>query len=346
MDTLLKITVLLFLLYSCSDSSGNTLNENENQDIAIRLHALFDELLPERIVSTLIYMGSEMGYDLGVLESNGNILVNCEGNEDCFRASLNSEFIQDYTIAHFPATAPDLEVNLNDDSIWSAHYDEENAIILFQHSTHNIQVEVDAYTGISGGLPMGITPIINGERIEAIGDHLNRRFIAPTEDGGIAEKAIVTLEQDNIVVRFEGGTYGKLFAQGGWCQICDINDSNTIFMEAKISVNQLDKIEINMGGLYYFWFKKSEITTLEVTGDNTIQQYTILPESYFTTYIPDVTYLSIEDDRLGVFDITTESSRLQLESNQIGYPDLWQLDFDHNYKDTGQKSVPTTLIIN
>lgn len=343
MDKLLKIYALCLLLCSCSDNSDNVINEN--QEVEAKLHEIFDELLPERIVSTLIYMGTDLNYDLTTLEDSGNALVSCQGSIDCFNANLSSQFIQDYTIAHFPATAPELEVNLNDNSIWTASYDEGSAIILFQHNILHIQVEVDAYTGLSGGLPMGITPIINGERIEAIGSVLKRRFMQPTEDGGMMTKATINIDGENIIVRFEGGTYGELFAQGGWCEICDINDSEPIFAQASIAINPQNKIEFDMEGLYYFWFEKSENTTIDITAEGDTEQYEILPNTYFTSYISDVTSLFIDKgDR--TFDVETISNNLQIQAKELTYPDLWELDFDHNYKDTGQKSVPTTIIIN
>jgi len=346
MIKLFKLSLVsLIVLSSCSSDSDNAIIPVENQDVATRLHELFDELLPERIVITLIYMGTDLNYDLTTLEDNGNAMVNCQGSVDCFAANLSSQFIQDYTTAHFPATAPELEVNINDNSIWTASYDEGSAIILFQHNTLNIQVEVDAYTGISGGLPMGITPIINGERIEAIGSVLKRRFMQPTEDGGLMTKATINIDGENIIVRFEGGTYGELFAQGGWCEICDINDSEPIFAQASIAINPQNKIEFDMEGLYYFWFEKSDNTTIDIIAEGDTEQYEILPNTYFTSYIPDVTSLFIDKgDR--TFDIETISNNLQIQAKEFTYPNLWELDFDHNYKDTGQKSVPTTVIIN
>jgi hypothetical protein len=55
--------------------------------------------------------------------------------------------------------------------------------------------------------------------------------------------------------------------------------------------------------------------------------------------------ISVASSRLGGFDITTDVERLQVELPDKRATTLFELDFDHSFKERGQESVTSSLTL-
>jgi len=159
-------------------------------------------------------------------------------------------------------------------------------------------------------------------------------------------------------VRFEGGSYQILDPAG---------PDEPLFMEA-IFRRQDQQLVVNLYGLYYLLPSQAG-TRLEIAAGGEIRTRSVEPggeagtsrvldgsivirevrdeESRHLEYFDRVTLVKIDDSRFGRMELETYVERLQVQVNrQPGITmELFELDFDHTFKDRGQRRVMSRLSI-
>ncbi|MGB5294408.1 MAG: hypothetical protein WBP34_05600 [Thermoanaerobaculia bacterium] len=249
----------------------------------------------------------------------------------------------------------------SDDSSWTLEVEPEAHRILARLDDGAVvALEID-YDGSGGDEHLvGITPIIGGRRLEGAFWGSTAPLIYPQLDPEEhrLERLGVHARSGALRVRFEGGTYRILDPVG---------PEEPLFMEA-IFRRQNDRLVVNLYGLYYLLPSQAgtrlDLTaagerltrTVEAGGeegtslvlDGSAAILTVSDdESRHLEYFDRVTRVEIDDSRFGRMELETYVERLQLQVNrQPGVAiELFELDFDHTFKDRGQRRVMSRLSI-
>ena len=207
---------------------------------------------------------------------------------------------------------------------------------------------------------VGITPVLGDKRLEGAFWGSMAPLIYPQLDPETHQIERLEIWADSSVLRvlFKGGTYRILDPDG---------PDEPLFMEA-IFRRQGDRLVVSLYGLYYLLPSQAgtrlEIstagevvartvepgedgeTTLVLDGASAIGEVRD-PESRHLEYFERVTRVEIDDARFGRMQIDTWAERLQLQvDRRAGVSiELFELDFDHTYKDRGQRRVMSRLSI-
>ena len=247
------------------------------------------------------------------------------------------------------------------DSVWTLELDPEAHRLVAQlDAGAEVALEIDYDGPTDDDHLVGITPILGGKRLEGEFWGSTAPLVYPQLDPEEhqIERLDVHAEGDVLRVRFEGGTYQILDPAG---------PEEPLFMEA-VFRRQGQRLVVNLYGLYYLLPSQAG-TRLDLTAAGELLTRTVEPggeegaslvldgsqvvvtvsdpESRHLEYFDRVTRVEIDDSRFGQMDLETYVERLQVQVNrQPGVAiELFELDFDHTFKDRGQRRVMSRLSI-
>ena len=255
----------------------------------------------------------------------------------------------------------EVRVSRSADSAWTL--DREPAahrIVARMDDEAGVTLEIDYDGPADDGTLVGITPTLGDRRLEGAFWGSTAPLIYPQLDPEEhqIERLDIRAEGAALWVRFVGGSYQILDPAG---------PAAPLFMEA-IFRRQDDRLVVNLYGLYYLLPSlagtrlelvvagermtrtvepsEQEGTTL-VLDDSQVIGTVSGAESRHLEYFDQVTRVEIDDSRFGQMALETYVERLQLQvSRQPGVDmDLFELDFDHTFKDRGQRRVMSRLTI-
>ena len=221
--------------------------------------------------------------------------------------------------------------------------------ILCRHTDHPQDLfEIDYDDTASDGRYPGIYPTVNGVTMSGLFFYGDSGLVTPpfTSNATAARVESDLFEiafsspQDVLRVRLEGESYRQLNQAAG---------QEPLFTEAAIYY-QSNELHISINGLYYILPTLTDTQITMVTNDETLQKQ-ITPETPAAIeYYPAVTRVDVEDAVFGSFYFKTYCDRLQIQvQDPSKFPgggfDVFEFDFDHSYKDRGQRSVLTELVI-
>ena len=266
-------------------------------------------------------------------------------------------------LASAQAAPPVVEINSfqGTDSAWTLEHEAEAHRVLVRLDDGTaVALEID-YDGPEDDRHLvGITPILAGQRFEGAFWGSTAPLIYPQLDPEEHQIERLNIHAEGAVlwVRFEGGSYQILDPAG---------PEEPLFMEA-IFRRQDQHLVVNLYGLYYLLPSlggtrlelsvagdrltrtiepdDEEGTSLVLDGSQVIATVS-KPESRHLEYFDRVTQVDIDDPRFGRMNLVTFVERLQLQvSRQPGVAmELFELDFDHTFKDRGQRRVMSRLSI-
>jgi hypothetical protein len=223
------------------------------------------------------------------------------------------------------------------DSPWRLEIHSAEARILARHRDYpRLALELNCDGPRRDGHYEGITPIIDGRRLEGTLYSSTVSFLSPDHDAGPTERVEVLAMKPMLRVRFEGGRYSRLHPAGG---------DDPVFLEAVFTVNAKHQLEARLNGIYYIFPSRAN-TSVEIEalqGKATRSITAASPKSM--EYFEGVTHLSVRDSVNGPFTLKTYIQRLQLEAHPADKGDVFEFDLDHTYKDRGQKAVLSTLCL-
>ena len=180
----------------------------------------------------------------------------------------------------------------------------------------------------------GITPVINGKRLEGTLYGSTVSFLSPDHDAGPTERVQVLAMNPMLRVHFEGGRYDRLQLAGG---------ADPVFLDAVFTVNAKHQLEVRLNGIYYIFPSRAN-TTVGIDWLNGKAERTVTTASPKSMeYFEAATQLTVRDSLYGPFTVKTFIQRLQMELHAPVNGDVFEFDLDHTYKDRGQKAVLGTL---
>jgi len=263
--------------------------------------------------------------------------------------------------AQQPPRPVEVTVSRHPDSAWTLEHDPRAHRILARlDDGTEVALEIDYDGPADDDHLVGITPIFGKRRLEGAFWGFTAPLIYPQldPDEHPIERMAVHAEGGVLRVRFEGGTYRILDPAG---------PEEPLFLEA-IFRRQDQRLVANLYGLYYLLPSQAG-TRLDLTAAGEVLTRTIEPggeqgtslvldgspviitvtdeESRHLEYFDRVTRMEIDDHRFGRMQLETYVERLQVQVNrQPGVAiELFELDFDHTFKDRGQRRVMSRLSI-
>ena len=116
-----------------------------------------------------------------------------------------------------------------------------------------------------------------------------------------------------------------------------------LFLDATFHLTRRG-IVAHLEGLQYL-LASMDHTTVTFTAPNATATRTVTPDSEpVIEYFEDVRTVSVDDGRFGRFWFWSDVERLQMQVHQNPVVDVFELDFDHTFKDLGQRVVRTVLV--
>jgi hypothetical protein len=259
------------------------------------------------------------------------------------------------------AAPQEVEVDIfqGTDSLWTLEHDpEERRVIARLEGEPEVGLEIDYDGSADDQHLIGVTPILGGERLEGAFWGSVAPLIYPQLDPEEHQTELLTVRGGGgaLWVRFEGGTYQILEPEG---------PDEPLFMEA-VFRRKGDRLEVLLYGLYYLLPSQAgtriELTTAggmmtrevrtsvdgeaSLISDGSVVIGTV-SDGRHLEYFDKVTRVVIDDTLFGRLELDTFVERLQIQVNrQAGVPiELLELDFDHSFKDRGQRRVMSRLSI-
>jgi hypothetical protein len=226
-------------------------------------------------------------------------------------------------------SSPDSEFNLEIDSL-------DNRIFISNKISKNIKFEIDCDDTTDDKSWDGIIPIINGNRLEGNFFRKNAPFITPDIDFGKSNSVSVFAELNKLRITYEGGN----LQEGDSTML----DCEPVKLNAAISFDSLGNTNIRLSGLYYVLPSKFN-TKVNIKSGNELFERTITENSSKSLeYFEDVTGIEVKDEKFGNYSILTYVEKIQFQVHEDKTFDLFELDFDHSFKDKGQRSVYSKII--
>lgn len=320
-------TILALVTYSCVNEEG----PENTQDYSVLFEEYFGDL-SEDYVNALVIMGEELNYELDTLRALANELIECSNQFPCLELTLGEGEINDFKMSLREVTLPTMEIDIQDQSVWTAEYNEGSASITLTHNIKNVILQIDLDNGLDDGKLIGVSPIINDEAYFADDSMANQHLIRQSTDGGAITRVELTLLGEEVRFNTSGGTYGNLV---------ETDYSKAVFMNASFQIFD-GRLHSSLSGLYYILLPVNP-TTLIFKTDGEIKEYTVEEGQTFTVYQENISQLKAEGAFSNYIYLDTEVRRLQFQAH--GDRNFMELDFDHTYKDRGQESVSSILII-
>ncbi|MGI5863230.1 MAG: hypothetical protein ACOX6T_14390 [Myxococcales bacterium] len=110
---------------------------------------------------------------------------------------------------------------------------------------------------------------------------------------------------------------------------------------------ETEGLRVASAGLYYVLPSKQSCA-LTITGEGDVELGTLdiqSDTSPFLRYYEDVRSIEVASADFGSFTIATDAEILQVEVPRFPDTELFELDFDHSFKDRGQTEVHTEMVL-
>jgi hypothetical protein len=237
---------------------------------------------------------------------------------------------------------------LHPDSTWVIDVNVAAGTVRCQHADHpDDAFEVDYDGNAHDGSYPGIFPVINGVSLSGQFFYGQGPFISPpfTQDA-----SSLTVETDYfqpefsspvdiLRIRLEGPDYRELNQAAG---------DAPLFTEAAIYYES-DGLHIDLYGLYYLMPSIADTRVVMTSAGKTIEHHVTPATERTLEYYPDVTHVAVSDSVFGDFYFDTYCQWLQIDIKEQGSPpgaafELFEFDFDHTFKDRGQREVLTQIV--
>ena len=156
------------------------------------------------------------------------------------------------------------------------------------------------------------------------------------------------MNQTQVTVEAEGEQLTVEMLEGSLSQIPDSHyPSDEPFRWRSIWSLEAEGLRVAAAGLYYVLPSKQSCV-LSIKGEGGVELGTLNIESDtspFLRYFEDVRSIEVASSDFGLFTIATDAEILQVEVPRFPDTQLFELDFDHSFKDRGQLEVHTEMVL-
>jgi hypothetical protein len=231
------------------------------------------------------------------------------------------------------AAEPQVEISVGRTagSPWRLTVDPAEQRVMVRHTRYpGLEMDIDADGPEDDRRYEGITVVREGNRLEGTLYGNTVPFLSPDHDAGRTRFLRVQALDENLRVRFDGGSYRQLSAVG---------PDLPVFFEVIFFFDREHRLNGVMNGLYYC-FPRASGSRVTVTS----RQQEVMREFHPTTkkgyeYFEQIVKVEVKDPVYGDFRLEGLIERLQLESHGGQNAQVFEIDLDHAYKDRGQKEV-------
>ncbi|MEZ5542155.1 MAG: hypothetical protein R3F42_08930 [Pseudomonadota bacterium] len=272
------------------------------------------------------------GYGYPVIARGGSVFDPDLGATGIFamngwNTTIDRSERQSFRCAYIPPVDPPVQTGFEKVQVG-------NNYIATAHANHNLHVEIDCDDGAVDGHYWGMTPVIDGRRLDGAlwGDDFG--LITPDFDAGSIQCVGVEAAGDRLIVRFDAGSYRNLKAGP------DVPDL-PVPTYAEFYVDNNRNLVVELEGIYYLLFNKVN-TALDITAGGL--GYTLnydASSADAVTYYDSVTAVNVSDSIFGDFLIETSIDRLQVQVRTVD--PRFEFDLDHSYTEMGQQSVSSRI---
>lgn len=225
-----------------------------------------------------------------------------------------------------------MTVSATPSSPWKIEADVKNNKLLIRHQQlSGIALDVDCDDHRRDQRYEGITLIIGGKRLEGRLHGSIVSLLSVDHDAGPVFACSAQALDNEIRVRFENGSLRRLHPAA---------PDEPVFFEAVFRIGKDRKLTAYLNGIYYLF----------PTLDGSVVKLAGQPEKRFSKssknsieYFEHVTAFDVVDSAFGEFSFSGLVERLQIQVHNAPATNLFELDFDHTYKDRGQRAVPAIL---
>lgn len=151
--------------------------------------------------------------------------------------------------------------------------------------------------------------------------------------------------QDTITIDVADSSFRVIMKQGNYGQIKETGiakvDLKPITFDFLIEKNG-GTIDLSLFGMYYFMLPKDGTQLIIYSQPDQIDTLNItLQTARMIRYFDNVDSLTATNKTYGLFKVVTDAKRLQVDVPDVSLRNdiLFELDFDHSYKDFGQIEV-------
>ena len=320
-------TLTLFMVHCTKEVIHEA---HEDDDV---IWELFSGKINDQYIQTLVYLMEENTYSLESSIALGNQILACNQELACLQEQMSDKSRQDFMLGLRWITLPETEFKFSNYSSWSYVFDQVDHRVDLIYQNKNFTINLDMDNGIDDGRTIGIMASINNQVYQVTVDDKRYNFIKPSEDGGAIEKISVSSFDDTLSIRSIGGFYSNLR---------DTDDPDQVFFEVKIFLDSDYRPNFKLSGLYYILMHEAG-SMIKFEDASGLHQYDVEQGAQFRVYRENVTRLQATDPHYGKFGFISNVQRLQFDTQ--GALGTFELDFDHTYKDRGQKSAETHLQI-
>ncbi len=233
-----------------------------------------------------------------------------------------------------PAAAPQVRMTISStpDSPWSIEADARRNKALVRHGSQPALVlDIDCDDHRRDNRYEGITLVLGSRRLEGRYHGSTVSFLSPDHDAGPVAHCAVTAIDGELRVRFDNGSYRRLHPAG---------PDTPVFFELAAQMDKERRLTLYLNGLYYlFQNRTGTVVRIPGQGERRIDGTSKKSIEYFE----HVTGFEVEDSVFGAYSFSGLVERLQIQVVEAKETDLFELDFDHAYKDRGQMSVPAVV---
>lgn len=329
-STIIKIILLLSIcsiIINCNKEPVQDIVSDEKL-----IEDQFKQKMPETYYNVLIYLFNNKGYSFSDVEEVAHIIIQCDFNQICHANQFSNDQQIDFIEGFRFVTLPSVNIQKSSGS-WIVTFDEFNYALSVQHRLYDFNLDFDLDNTIDDDRAIGLIPTANRTTYQVLADNRQFNFIKPTEDGGIVESIDLSIIGDTVFFNTKGGQYSNLKKS---------NDTSEVFMNLKVYISDSGVPTFAIEGLYYI-FMHEDGSTIKFESDEGLQEHTTSAGDDYTIYRENVRFLEGIDPLFGRFRLKSDVRRLQFDTR--GAEGTFELDFDHSYKDRGQKSVYTLLQI-
>jgi len=203
------------------------------------------------------------------------------------------------------------------------------------YAAPGLSVEIDCDDVAGDDHYFGITPVINGRRLDGPLWDSHFGLITPDFDAGAIQCTGVENVEDRLIVKFEAGSYVNLDGAG---------PDLPVPLDAEFYVDEDLHLVAELSGIYYM-LPTTANTTVNLTYNGTTDTQTQVvsnPSTNYTLNFDGATFIDVSDSVFGHFTIETGIDRLQFQVRTVD--PRFEFDLDHSFKDLGQEVVESRIV--
>jgi hypothetical protein len=234
------------------------------------------------------------------------------------------------------AVSPWISYRVDAESPWVVDVNVASGTVLCTHAEHAADAfEIDYDDAADDGCWGGIMPILDGKPMSGLFMGNEAPLLCPAF---VLYPDSVSIETDGDVlhIRHEGSSFRSLLNPAG--------GDEPVFMETAVRYGD-DGVHIDLYGLYYILPTVEDTAITMISDGQTIQKQLTADSPAAIEYYPDVTRVEVSDALFGDFYFDTFCMWLQIQVHANDNTGLFEFDFDHTFKDRGQRAVLTKMVI-